>query len=436
MHLHKEKLTDNIELSTISTDKFKSSVISFSITLPLKKEDVAYGLLLSHLLCRGSASYPSIALLNKRLDELYGSYVEVKSLSVGENLALVVSAETLDNKYVPEELDVMGEVIDIIAELILSPAFLLPDFNLQIFEQEKRLIEDSINAEINNTKVYSLKKCVELIRESTEIPTSEELKEIVIGATYERLTEYYCRLISNAPINIFCISAESLDKLKKKIISAFEKYPCVKPTPILPLRPLSLSAPKFKTQKMPVSQGKLSLGFTSDFVISENDDSYYAMIMLNEIFGGSATSKLFTNVREKMSLCYSCSSVYSLYNGSLIVFSGFEVKNYETVKRAILAQLDEIKNGNISDAELCSAQRSTVSSYRQLYDSPFDLQAFFVNRALFGISDGVADAEKKLLSVTKEDIIAVAQKLRLEASFFVEGSLDGERSESEEANDD
>ena len=430
MLLHKEKIFDSIELSTVSTNKFKASVISFSMTLPLKRSSTAYGLLISHLLCRGSESYPSIALLNRRLDELYGSYVEIKSHHIGENLSLTISAETLDNKYIPDGTDVIGELISIIAELILSPAFLQPSFSAQVFEQEKRLIIDSINAEINNPRLYSAKKCLELMQEDIALPTSDELKQIVSDIRYGDLCDYYRELISSAPLRVFCVSAENAENLKRRIEASFEGYPCKSPSLPIPLRPLKRNLPEHKKVSMPVSQGKLTLGFSTDIIIRSDDDTYYTMIMLNEILGGSASSKLFLNVREKMGLCYYCSSSYSLYSGIMLISSGFEMKNYEIAKEAILNQIEEIKNGNVSDFELESAQRSVTSGYRQLYDSPFELQSFFLNRALFNIADGIDDAERKLLAVKKDDIIALAKKIRLDASFFIEGDADACEGES------
>ena len=135
MHLHKEKITDCVSLSVLKTNKFKASVISFSITMPLTKERYAYNLLLSHILQRGTKSYPTTALINKKLDELYGSSVEAKSQRVGENISLSISAEILDNKYIADKTDVLGETIKIAAELILFPAFLESNFNMSFFEQ-------------------------------------------------------------------------------------------------------------------------------------------------------------------------------------------------------------------------------------------------------------------------------------------------------------
>ena len=432
MHLHTENITDCVRLSALQTDKFKSSVISFSITIPLTKEHYTHNLLLSHVLRRGTSSYPSTALLNKRLDELYGSYLEVKSHRIGENISLSLNAEILDNKFVTDGTDILGEIINIAAELILSPAFLGNDFNVGFFEQEKKLICEAVDAEINNTRLYAAKRCAEIINEDIDIPTSQELKALVSGATLSSLAKYREYLINNAPINIFYVGSQSDEFIKEKISSAFAPYPCKKPLPLILPRPITREDTLELSTKMPVSQGKLTMGFSTDITVKKNDDSFYVITMLNEILGGSASSKLFLNVRERLSLCYYCSSSFSGYSGIMLISSGFEVKNYDLARKAILEQIEDIKNGKISDAELYAAQRSLSSSYRQIFDSPFELQSFFGNRALLGINESIDDVISKLLSVTKEDIVSLAGNIRLIASYFVEGTLNDVEEEDDE----
>ena len=422
MLLIRDDITSSITLSTLNTNKFKSAVISFSLNVPLTKINYAYNLLLSHLMQRGTKNYPSNALLNKKLDELYGSYVEIKSHRINENIALTINAEILNGEYVLDGTDLLGGVIDVISELILSPAFIEEDFNPAFFEQEKKLICDAINAEINNTRVYAAKRCAEMMQINVEFPTSEELKHLISSATRESLIEYYEYLLTNARLNIFYVGNDDENKLKEKIRDAFGSYPCLAPLSLNSPSPLSRGDFCEATAEMPVAQGKLALGFSTGTALNANSYDCYVAIMLNEIFGGSASSKLFLNVREKLSLCYYCSSSYSPYSGVILVSSGFDVKNYNIALNEIIHQLDEIKNGNITDSELLAAKKSLLSSYRQLYDSPFDLQAFFGDRALFGINESIEEAMEKLLAVTKENIVALAKKIKLEASFYVKGT--------------
>ena len=432
MHLHKEKITDCVSLSVLKINKFKASVISFSITMPLTKERYAYNLLLSHILQRGTKSYPTTALINKKLDELYGSSVEAKSQRVGENISLSISAEILDNKYIADKTDVLGETIKIAAELILFPAFLESNFNMSFFEQEKKIICKSIDSEINSTGLYAAKRCAEIINEQIDLPTSQELKEIISNATFESLVQHREYLINHAPINVFYVGSQDECVVKEKISSAFSSYPCKNATPLIPPRPLTRESVLDLSTKMPVSQGKLSLGLSTGICVKKGDRAFYVATMLNEILGGSASSKLFLNVREKLSLCYHCSSAFSGYSGIIMISSGFDVKNYEIARKAILEQVEEIKQGLISDAEFSAAQRSLCSNYRQISDNPFELQSFFSNRALFDLEDSIENTTANLLSVTKEEIIELASNIKLIASYFVEGTLSADNSDLDE----
>lgn len=432
MLLHNENITDSVKLSVLNTNKFKASVISFTIILPLTKKNYINNLLLAHILRRGTKSYPSTASLNKKLDELYGSYVETKSHRIGENISLTLTAEILDNKFITDKTDVLGETIDIISELILSPIFLDDSFNTSFFEQEKKLICEAIDAEINNTRLYATKRCLEIINESLDVPTSRECKELISSTTLDSLAEYHNYLINNGAINVFYIGSQDASSIRNKLSSVFTSYPCKKAIPLIFPRPISRAEAIEISEKMPVSQGKLVLGLSTGATVSKTDGATYTGVMLNEILGGSASSKLFLNVREKLSLCYHCSSSYSGYSGILVISSGFEVKNYEIAKKEIFNQIEDIKQGNISDTEFEAARLSLTNNYRQIYDSPFELKSFFNNRALLGISENVEDAISKILSVTKEDIIALASNIKLIASYFIEGTLTDDYTEDED----
>ena len=434
MLLDKQRLSadKNIVFSSIESDKFKASVLAFTITLPLTPEAVAYNLLLSGLLRRGTQKKPSMAELNRSLDELYGSYVEIKSTHVGNNLSLVITTEVLDNKYIPDGTDTIGGVIDTVADILLSPIIKNKDFDRQIFAQERKIVEEALDAEKNNTRSYSIKKCAELLREGLSLyPTTDRLKELVSSATFEKVLAHYRDIISNYPLEIFYIGATAPSLIREKILSAFEEYSCNADYQVVPLKPYKRDDFISLTEKMSVSQGKLAMGFSTGVHISKEDDRYYTALMLNEIFGGSASSKLFLNVREKMSLCYYCSSTFSIYTGIMMVSSGIEVSKLDIAKAAILDQLRQIKLGNISEYEFEAARRSISNSYLQLYDSPFDMQAFHSGRSMFGVTDDIEDCRRKLIAVTPEDVAELAKQITLDAVFFIEGTENGSMEDGE-----
>lgn len=436
MLLNTKKLSNGIDLSLIHSDKFKTGVLVATLTLPLTEAGAAHSLLLSSLVGRGTQKYPTMAELNRSLDELYGSYVEIRSSHVCNELSFAVSCEILDNRFVPDSTDVLGGVIDILSQLLLFPRFMEDSFDTEIFNQEKKIVLDNLKAEKNNTRAYSVKRCSELMSEGACLyPKHERLMELVEGSSLDDIRTHYKELRSASYFNIFYMGATDPCLIEDKLTSSFssDALPCTQRT----ARPLvyKRSSPAFVTEKMPVSQGKLAMGFSTGVCISPDDTGYYTALMLNEIFGGSPASKLFINVRERMSLCYYCSSSFSIYNGTMTVSSGIEVARLDTVKTAILSQLEDIKNGNISEYELRAAQASVTNCYRQLYDNPFDMQAFYGGRALFGIRDSIEDCLEKLLKVTIDDISELARQVSLDAVFFVEGTLAGEPDEEVSADD-
>lgn len=433
---NKENSSSGIRFTAMQSTKFKASVLVFSVTVPLSPQYLINNVLLSGLLRRGTHALPSMAELNRSLDELYGSYIEIRSATLGNNLSLVLSAEVLDNKYIPDGTDAIGGVIDIISQILLTPCFCDLDFNRDIFEQEKKIFEDNVLAEKNNTRSYSIKRCAELLGEGISLaPSLAELPDLIKNTSFDEIREYYMNIISRSPLEVFYVGSDKPDSIKEKIDRCFAQHNASILHPKMSLVPYSRKTLSSVTEEMDVSQGKLALGFTTGVVLSKDDDRYYTALMLNEIFGGSASSKLFLNVREKMSLCYFCSSSYSIYTGALMVSCGIEPDKCDLAREAILDQLDKIRNGDISDFEMAAAKKSISNSYLQLYDSPFDIQSFYSGRRFFDVHDGIEDCCNKLMRVTAAQISELAKDISLESEFFVNGTRADDNSEEEFDND-
>ncbi len=423
MTLQTAVISDSINLSAIKTDRFKTGILTFTLTIPLTSKSFAYNTVLTGVLRRGSENYPSLALLNKKLDELYASIIEIRSIKNADNLSLCITAEFLDNRYIPDQTDVMGGVISVVSDLIMKPLSKDGAFISDTVEQEKRIALDSLNAEINNTRLYALKRCYEkMYRFDSDYPSTARLKQHIEDIDEKDLYKHYSTLTETASLDVFYVGDENISTVSQKITEAFENYRSSKP--YIPTAPYSRPVLPLlcETEKMPVSQGKLTLGFRTGVCISDRNDKYCAALIFNEIFGASPLSKLFMNVRERLSLCYYCSSTYNIYSGDMVVSSGIEVKKREIAKREILNQLDSIRNENVSEAEFKAAQRSLENSYKQIFDNPLDLQSFYTTRRLFGIYDTVEETLVKLSKVTLSDVTDIAKEVHLDTVFFVEGT--------------
>ncbi len=416
-------VTPSMTLHAIRTDRHKTGVLTLTLPLPLSSQSTAYHILLAGIMRRGTQKYPSIAAINRRLDDLYATDVEVRSTKIGKNLLLTMTAEMLDNRYVPTDEDLLDGVLEVIADLLFHPLLKDGCFDEEATRQEIRCAIDALDAEINNTRAYAMTRCVEsMYRNDPDFPTVAKLREIILGANGRVLYEHYRNLIQNAPIDVFYIGSLAPEEVADKLLRALSDAPTTQSFVPLPLVAAKAGTPISQTQTMPVAQGKLAMGFRTGVCAAPDSDAHYQMLLLNELFGGSPASKLFMNVREKMSLCYYCSSSYSIYTGDMMVSSGIEVRNREVAEAAIREQFTQIQRGNVTEAEFSAAKKSLQNCYRQLYDNPLDLQTFLGTRHLFGISETVEECCQRLSTVRLEDVIAISQDVVCDTVFFVEGT--------------
>lgn len=416
----KIRINESVSLSLIETEKFKTGMIAATLSLPMSREVTAYNTLLSGVLRRGSRKYPSMALLNKRLDELYASDIEIKTARQGKNSSFVLLADMLNNSFVDGGTDILDGVLEVMSELIMHPITDENAFPNDTVEKEKLNVIDAIDAEINNPRAYALDRCAELMHSGDgDFSKISELREAVSDADGKKLFGHYMRLLNDAELKFFYVGNDAPERVAERIKYHFSGFQG-KQTPLIMPKPEKFSGLKEADEPFDVSQGKLCLGFRVG--VCADDDRYFAAALFNEVFGGSPMSKLFMNVREKMSLCYYCSSSYDTYLGNITVSSGIEVSDVEIAKNAILSQLEDIRAGQISEAEMIAAKKSIGNWFRQIYDYPAELFAFFSTRENMGIQADPREYMKRFEAVTAEDITDIAKGVVLDTVFFLRGT--------------
>lgn len=427
----KIRLSDSISLSAIQTDKFKTAILSISLTLPLTRENAIGNTVLASVMKRGTEKYESMAELNRALDELYDATVYFKSSRCGRNCVFRMSAEMLDDTYVIEDIDILDGVLEIMAQILLHPKKENGAFPLETLTKEKKQITDAIRAEMNNPRAYASDRCSELMsRRDPELATLEDMLCDVAEMDAEKLYKHYKKLLSESALSVYYVGNEAPARVGEAITKHFSSF-AGKAQPTVPIKPEEFFDSIEKTEQMAVSQGKLAMGFRIGTCMGDED--FFAASMFNEILGGSPASKLFMNVRERMSLCYYCGSRYNEYLGNITVSAGINVSDRERTYSAILEQIEEIKKGNISESELIAAKKTMAHALRQIYDYPSDLISFHANKAIFGIETTPEYFAERYAAVTLDEIVAVASKIKLDSVFFLEGTLDGD---GEEDNDE
>jgi len=190
---------------------------------------------------------------------------------------------------------------------------------------------------------------------------------------------------------------------------------------------------RYVEEEMDVTQGKLVMGFRLGECMDEPDIP--AIYVFNTVYGSGANSKLFLNVREKLSLCYYASSAVVLKKGIMLVSSGIEFDKFEEARNEIMAQLEAVKNGDITDEELETAKRSVSSDLRSAMDSQGELEGFWLSQSLEGLDYGPMELAALIEDVTKEDVMAVAASIEPDLIYFLRGGDCDEEFDEDDADD-
>ena len=419
------------------TEKFKSETLSLSFVLPIERESAYLTSLLFSVLLRGTQSYPTVSALNRRLDYLYGTELSVRNFYRGDCRILGLSANLLGSRYLFEgkSEDLLRDVLAIMREIFFFPALdengLL---NAHYVESEKELQCDTIRAQKNNPHAYASDRCRALMYENEPSGTPIYGTESEVRAvTAEMLTAHWKRLRTLLCPCFFYVGAQEAQTVKEAILREFGdlSFPkSVGAEAIFTERPPKREFRSFE-ESLPVSQGHLVIGLRTDARVTDGDD-FYAMTLCNEILGASPVSKLFVNVREKKSLCYSCSSVYNIYKGGLLISCGLENDRREEAEEEILRQIEAMRLGDFDDEEWRSAKQSLENAYRQLEDSPAAVESYYFGRFLAGVRDSLEECRRRLAGVTREQVIRAAKGLHADTVFFLNSTGNGEEYDEEE----
>lgn len=422
--MRREMLAERVALNWIETDKFKSNFLSVSFAVPFEKTNAAKNALILKILKRGTVSYPDMIALSKKLEYLYSAEIYTKTACFGETQLLQFSLDVLDNRFAMEDTDILTEGLKVLSEIIFSPVTENGAFKQAYFESEKRNLLDDIHAEINNKGKYALlRACEHMFAGERYRISSLGDADIVASFTNEEIYRWYQEVLDSASVEITFVGKTDAEKLKSALRAMLKNYKPSKSVAIGTEVVRGAQQAKEVHEECVGKQGNLVMGFRTGTVLADGD--YPKMALLSELYGGSATSMLFMNVREKMSLCYYCASIPEAVKGVMFVRAGIENKNFEKARDAILEQLSLLQRGNFTSEALDCAKLSLINAYREIADNPQSLQNWYIGRTLSGIVQSPEEAIEVVRSITKEEIVATAKKISLDTVYFLEGVQNG-----------
>ena len=435
MEFNRTELMPGVFLSHLRSDKFKTACMSVTLLTQLRRETAAMNAVIPFVLRRGTTRYSDMEQLSRRMDELYGAAVEPVVRRIGEIQCIGFYGSFPEPDYLPGGEALLGDTCALMAQLLLDPVtrggLLLP----QYVDSEREKLLYIIRSRVNDKRSYALMRCIE------EMCCYEDFAVSHFGSEseaenihYKKLTRHYRELIQTCPVEIFYCGKTDFKAVSAAMREAFSTMPRGEIDYDIGTD-LRMNAVedhvRFVEEEMDVTQGKLVLGFRLGECMEEPDIP--ALYVFNAVYGSGATSKLFMNVREKLSLCYYASSAVYLHKGIMLVSSGIEFDKLDAARDEILAQLDSVRRGEITDDELRSAKKTVASDMRAVQDSIGELEGFYLSQALDGLDYGPAELAALAEDVTKEDVQAIAESIECDLIYFLKGSGEEDGSDDETA---
>ena len=420
--IHRQTLREGVHFTSIPDAKFKNNYLSVSFKLPLKRETAALYALLPMVLRRGCRDYPDMTSINRRLEELYGARLDGGVSKRGEIQIVTFFVEALDDAYALSGEKLLTGSAGLLRSVIFDPAAENGCFRARDVEIEAQNLADLIGSRLNDKRYYASQRLrEEMCRDEAYGVSEYGTQKDALAVTPQQLWDAWQRMLQNAEVEIFHVGPGDFSVCAGLLGDSFASVPRggILPCPTRVIR----EAERVRTveEHLPVAQAKLGLGFRAGVAVPDADMP--AMQLACTVLGGSPHSKLFANVREKMSLCYYCYARYERLKGLILVESGIEEDNFAKARDEILHQLSQLQAGQVTADELKFAALSLSNSYRELSDTAPGIAQWYLGQALDGYPDfSPAQAARRAASLSVEDIVRAARHIRLATVYLLAGS--------------
>ena len=423
METVRTELIPGVWLTALRSDKFKTGCLSINLLTQLKRETAAFNAVLPFVLRRGTRFHPDMQTIAAELDSLYGTGVEPIVRKIGEIQCIGFYASFPDDKYLPAGSEAFEKAANLSCEMLLAPntrgGLFLPAY----VESEKEKLLELIRSRVNEKRSYAHFRLLEQMCCYEDYAVSRfGTEDTAESIYYQKLTKYYHSLISASPVEIFYCGSMEASKVANILSDALSGMTRGEINYDIGTD-IRMNAVEDKVRsfvdEMSVTQGKLVMGFRLGECMEEPDLA--AIYVFNAVYGSGVTSKLFMNVREKLSLCYYASSLVDTHKGIMLVSSGVDFDKVEEAKSEILAQLEAVKSGDISDEELEAARRSVASDLCACLDSQGELEGFYLANTIDGLEFSPDELAALVCDVSREDVIKIASSVVLDAEYFLRG---------------
>ena len=425
-----QKLTDRVNFNFVGTkNKFKTSCFSVNFILPLDAERAHLYSLIPAVLNSGSGKYPTQRDICKRLEELYGADIVVRNFKRGSMQIVGFSLDILASKYTDSEFHMVRKAFDLLYDIILNPKIVEGAFSPDYVAREKRIQIEKIKANINNKSVYVHDMCAYTMCQNEicgipilgDIDKVEKIEPISLFSAYKYL-------LNNARVEICFVGEENYnivyDFAKRFADSLSPSFSNVLGKEKAEIHVVQSVREYY--ERLDMVQGKLAIGFRIPHAMRENRAVRSVFL---HMLGYSPISKLFMNVREKLSLCYYCRLTCDSHSGTMVISSGLENTDFDRATEAILSQIKDISNGDFSDAEFESAKRSAICELKYIYDNIVSIEKWIIVNSAYCEFEDPEELALRIADVKRDDVCSATDSIVTDTIMRFEGTINIDKGE-------
>ena len=413
------ELFPGVTLRCCRDDRFKQNVLSLQFLRPMCREEASLNALLPAVLLRGCKSCPDMRSVTLKLDDLYGASIGALVRRTGDIQSTGLSCGFIDDRFTLEGDALLAPMMAFLEEILLDPVTADGVFSAEYVASEKQNLIWTLESQRNDKRAYAGNQLLKQLckEDSYGIPRLGEIADVE-AITPESLYAHYRKVLEESPVHVFFVGSmdpEAVADALRPMLSRLAKQPMTLPSQT-GLKPGDYCE---REEVLDVAQGKLCMGYVTPITL--RDPRYAAVQVCNTIFGAGMTSKLFMQVREKMSLCYDIGSGFHGSKGIMTVSAGIEFEKKDIVLQEVKHQLQQILEGNVSREEMAAAKESLLSMLRSYHDSPGAIEGYYASAAISGIGMDTAQFMAAVEAVELSDVIAAAKTLQLQAVYFLKG---------------
>jgi len=420
-----EKITEmhGYNLHVIETEKYKTNTLVWRMKAPLTKEDVTKRALLPHVLQSSSGKYSTTTALRSYLDELYGATLFVDLAKKGEYHIMSFSLEIANEKFLSDPNPLLKKGFELLSEVLINPNISGNAFDRETVDKEKRSLKSRIQSVFDDKMRYSNVRLLEEMckEEPYALQVNGDAAD-VDAITAENLYEYFKKAFLEDEMDLYVIGDVKVDEVKK-LAAELLNFESRTPNKVKAEKINKRAEVNEVKEEQDVKQGKLNIGYRTNIVYGDSD--YFALQVFNGIFGGFSHSKLFINVREKASLAYYAASRLESHKGLMMVMSGIDLKNYDQAVGIIHEQMDAMKKGDFTDQELEQTKAVIKNQIMETIDTARGLTDILYHNVVAHTDIKLDSWISEMQNITREEIVAVANKIELDTIYFLTGTEAG-----------